>query len=81
MELNVKEIRQCFEVFLLVVFGKGFGREKVKSQSVPCLFCGGADGDGHHFRDCTFPPVGEIREHPEFHGLGQIFIGLSAFFA
>ena len=48
----------------------GFLEEKVKSQSVPCWFCGGADGDGHNFRDCTFLPVGEIREHPEFHGLG-----------
>ena len=30
-------------------------------------FCGGA-GDGHLLWDCTFPPLVEIREHPEFHG-------------
>ena len=40
---------------------------------MPCLFCGGADGDGHLFWDCTFPPLVEIREHPEFHsGLGAL---------
>ena len=35
---------------------------------MPCRFCGGADGDGHLFWDCTFLPLVEIREHPEFHG-------------
>ena len=41
--------------------------KEVKGQHVPCRFCGGADGDGHLFWDCTFPPLVEIREHPEFH--------------
>ena len=36
---------------------------------MPCRFCGGADGDCHLFWDCTIPPLVEIREHPEFHGL------------
>ena len=39
----------------------------MKGQHVPCRFCGGADGDGHLFWDCTFLPLVEIREHPEFH--------------
>ena len=42
----------------------GFLLGKVKGQHVPCRFCGGADGDGHLFWDCTFPPLVEIREHP-----------------
>ena len=50
----------------------GFLLEKVKGQYVPCRFCGGADNDGHLFRDCTFPPLVEIREHPEFHGLMEM---------
>ena len=32
---------------------------------MPCRFC----GDGHLFWDCTFPPLVEVREHPEFYGL------------
>ena len=27
------------------------------------------DGDGHLFWECTFPPLVEIRENPEFHDL------------
>ena len=33
---------------------------------VPCRFCGAPDGDGHLFGECTFPPLVEIRESPEF---------------
>ena len=47
----------------------GFLLGKVKGQHVPCWFCGRAESDGHLFRDCTFPPLVEIREHPEFHDL------------
>ena len=47
----------------------GFLLEKVKGQPVPRGFCGGADGDGHLFWECPFPPLIEICEHPEFHGL------------
>ena len=32
-------------------------------------FCGGADGDGHLFWECPYPPLVEIRENPEFHDL------------
>ena len=31
------------------------------------VFCGAPDGDGHLFWECTFPPLVEIRENPEFH--------------
>ena len=32
----------------------------------------GDDGDGHLFWDCTFPPLVEIRKHPEFHDLVEM---------
>ena len=42
---------------------------RVRSQAVPCRFCGAPDGDGLLFWECTFPPLVEIRESPEFHDL------------
>ena len=42
---------------------------KVRGQDVPCQFCGAPDGDGHLVWECTFPPLVEIRENPEFHDL------------
>ena len=42
---------------------------RVRGQPVPCRFCGAPDGDGHPFWECTFPPLVEIRENPEFHDL------------
>ena len=39
---------------------------------MPCRFCGGADNDGLLFWDCPFPPLVEIREHPEFHDLVEM---------
>ena len=47
----------------------GFLLSRVKGQPVPCRFCGSPDGDGHLFWECTFPPLVEIRENPEFHDL------------
>ena len=47
----------------------GFLLGRVRSQVVPCRFCGAPDGDGHLFWECTFPPLVEIRENPEFHDL------------
>ena len=38
----------------------------VREQPVPCRFCG---ADGHPFWECTFPPLVEICENPEFHDL------------
>ena len=34
-----------------------------------CRFRGVPDHDGHLFWECTFPPLVEIRENPEFHDL------------
>ena len=47
----------------------GFLLGRVRGQAVPCRFCGGADGDGHLFWECTFPPLVQSRERPEFHDL------------
>ena len=47
----------------------GFLLEKVRNSRVPCRFCGAPDHDGHLFWECTFPPLVEIRENPEFHDL------------
>ena len=32
----------------------GFLLGKSKKEDVPCQFCGGADGDGHLFWECSF---------------------------
>ena len=50
----------------------GFLLGKVKNCHVPCRFCGGYDSDGHLFWDCTFPPLVEIRQNPEFHELMEM---------
>ena len=47
----------------------GFVLGKVRGEVFPCRFCGGADGDGHLFLDCPYPPLVEIRENPEFYDL------------
>ena len=47
----------------------GFLLGRVRGQRVPCRFCGAPDHDGHLFWECTFPPLVEIRENPEFHDL------------
>ena len=59
----------------------GFLLGRVRGQAVPCRFCGGADGDGHLFWECTFPPLVESRERPEFHDLvrwiSRLVLGVS----
>ena len=67
-----REIKRCFEVSLLGRVWNGFLLGKVRSHEVPCRFCGSRDSDGHLFGDCIFPPLVEIREHPEFHDLIEI---------
>ena len=47
----------------------GFLLGRVRNHTVPCRFCGAPDHDGHLFWECTFPPLVEIRENPEFHDL------------
>ena len=67
-----REIRHCYVVCLLEVFGMVFLLGKVRNCHVPCRFCGGDDHDGHLFWECTFPPLVEIRENPEFHDLMEM---------
>ena len=55
-----------------MVVWNGFLLGKIQGQDVPCRFCGGRDYDGHLFGNCTFPPLVEIREHPEFHDLMEM---------
>ena len=50
----------------------GFLLSRVRGQPVPCRFCGSPDNDGHLFWECTFPPLVEIRENPEFHDLMRV---------
>ena len=44
----------------------GFLLGKTKKEDVPCRSCGGKDGDGHLFWDCTFHPLQHVRDLPEF---------------
>ena len=71
--LNSGHVREGDKALLrrILVGGvwNGFLLHKVKGQRVTCRFCGGDDGDGHLFWECPFPPLVEIREHPEFHDL------------
>ena len=48
--------------------GGGVGR----GQPVPCQFCGGLEGNGHLFWECTCLLLVEIRGNPEFHDLMRI---------
>ena len=64
-----KEIRLCFVASWLVVSGTVFSLRRFGKHPTPCRFCGAPDGDGHLFWECTFPPLVEIREIPEFHDL------------
>ena len=47
----------------------GFLLGRVRSHVIPCRFCGAPYGDGHLFWECTFLPLVDIRENPEFHDL------------
>ena len=71
--LNSSHVRERDKALLrsIMVGGvwNGFLLRKVRGQDVPCQFCGAPDGDGHLFWECTFPPLVEIRENPEFHDL------------
>ena len=71
--LNSSHVRERDEALLrsIMVGGvwNGFLLGRVERQPVPCRFCGAPDNDGHFFWECTFPPLVEIRESPEFHDL------------
>ena len=74
--LNSDHVRERDKALLrgVLVGGvwNGFLLRKVKNCHVPCRFCGGDDHDGHLFWECTFPPLVEIRENPEFHELMEM---------
>ena len=73
--LNSDHVRERDKALLRGILGgvwSGFLLGKVRGQDVPCRFCGGRDHDGHLFWDCPFPPLVEIREHPEFHDLMEM---------
>ena len=71
--LNSSHVRERDKGLLRSVmvggFWNGFLLGRVRNQVVPCRFCGAPDHDGHLFWECTFPPLVEIRENPEFHDL------------
>ena len=74
--LNSDHVRERDKALLrgVLVGGvwNGFLLGKVKGCHVLCRFCGGDDNDDHLFWDCTFPPLVEIRENPEFHELMEM---------
>ena len=62
----------CSSLILSIMVGgvwNGLLLGRVRSQAVPCRFCGAPESDGHLFGECTFPPLVEIRENPELHDL------------
>ena len=71
--LNSSHVRERDKALLrsIMVGGvwNGLLLGRMRSQAVPCRFCGAPDNDGHLFWDCPFPPLVEIRENPEFHDL------------
>ena len=74
--LNSDHVRERDKALLrgVLVGGvwNGFLLGKVRNSHVPCRFCGGEGHGGHLFWECTFPPLVEIRENPEFHDLMEM---------
>ena len=71
--LNSSHVRESDKALLrsIMVGGvwNGYLHGKVREQPVQCRICGAPDNDGHLLSECTFPPLVEIRENPEFHDL------------
>ena len=67
--MSVRGMKRFCVVSWLVVSGMAFCLVRFVEGAVPCRFCGGADGGGHLFWRCPYPPLIEIRENPEFHDL------------
>ena len=74
--LNSSHVRERDKVLLRSILVGGvwtcFLLGRVRGQVVPCIFFGAPGGDGHLFGECTFPPLLEIRENPEFHDLTKM---------
>ena len=58
-----------FRAILCGAVWNGFLVGQAKKDDVSCQFCGKKDGDGHLFRECTFPLFLHVRELPEFASL------------
>ena len=71
--LNSSHVRERDKALLrsILVGGvwNGFPLGRFRGQVMPCRFCGAPDGDGHLFWECTFPPLVEMSENPDFHDL------------
>ena len=64
---HVREEKALLRSIMVRGVWNGYLLGRVRNQVLPCRFCGAPDGDGHLFWECTFPPLIEIRENPEFH--------------
>ena len=67
-----KETRFFLRSVMVGCVWNGFLLGRVRGHVLPCRFCGAPDSDGHLFWDCTFRPLVEIRENPEFHDLMRL---------
>ena len=80
--LNSSHVRERDKALLrgIMVGGvwNGLLLGRVRSQVVPCRFCGRPDVDGHLFWECTFLPLVENRQNPEFHDLMRMDKGALA---
>ena len=65
---NTSHVRERDKALLRSGVWNGLLLGRVRGQAVPCRLCG-EHGVGHLFGECTFPPLVEIRENPEFHDL------------
>ena len=74
--LNSSHVRERDKMLLhsVMVGGvwNGFLLGQVRGEVVSCRFCGGADGDGHLFWECPYPPLVGNRESPELHDLMRL---------
>ena len=71
--LNSSHVRERDKALLRSIMVGGVSNGlllgRVRSKVIPCRFCGAPNGDVTFFGECTFPPLVEIRESPEFHDL------------
>ena len=74
--LNSDHVRErdkaLLRVSLLAVSGMVFCFKRLRVSVCLVGSVGGVDSDGHLFWERPFPPLVEIREHPEFHDLVEM---------